>query len=90
MSNIADSAQDLISSSQTTKENLSVTTDKSSDVMYQSTYIATKTKELIRDMDEIIEISKRNTEHRSLVDNAATKLDSDANKLQSELSKFKI
>ncbi len=90
MSNIAGSAQALISSSQETKENLSITTDKSSDVMHQSTYIATKTKELIRDMDEIIEISQRNTEHRNLVDEAATKLSNDANRLQNELSKFKI
>ncbi len=90
MGNIADSAQDLIASAQTTKENLSITTDKSSDVMYQSTYIATKTKELIRDMDEVIEISRRNTEHRNLVDSAATKLSNDAHKLQDELSKFRI
>ncbi|MCK9472724.1 methyl-accepting chemotaxis protein [Sulfurimonas sp.] len=90
MNNIADSAQDLITSAQTTKENLSITTDKSSDVMYQSTYIATKTKELIQDMDEVIEISQKNTQHRNLVDSAATKLASDANRLQNELSKFKI
>jgi methyl-accepting chemotaxis protein len=58
--------------------------------MHQSTYIATKTKELIRDMDEIIEISQKNTQHRNLVDHAAVKLTADANKLQNELSKFKI
>ena len=90
MENISNSAQDLIASAQTTKENLSTTTNKSSDVMHQSTYIATKTKELIRDMDEIIEISRKNTEHRNLVDEAATKLSNDANRLQNELSKFKI
>ncbi|MBE0515340.1 methyl-accepting chemotaxis protein [Sulfurimonas sp.] len=90
MDNIANSAQDLIASAQETKENLSVTTDKSSNVMYQSTYIATKTKELIRDMDEVIEISQKNTQHRNLVDNAATKLSSDAQRLQDELSKFRI
>ena len=90
MSNISNSAQNLISSSQETKENLSITTDKSSDVMHQSTYIATKTKELIRNMDEVIEISQENTKHRIAVDNAATKLSNDANKLQTELSKFKI
>ncbi|MFA5234227.1 MAG: methyl-accepting chemotaxis protein [Sulfurimonas sp.] len=90
MSNIAGSAQELISSSQETKDNLLITTDKSSDVMHQSTYIATKTKELIRDMDEIIEISQKNTEHRNLVDEAATKLSNDATRLQNELSKFKI
>jgi len=90
MGNIANSAQELISSSEQTKENLSVTNVKSSDVMYQSTYIATKTKELIHNMDEIIELSKKNTEHRNLVDEAATKLSNDANRLQNELSKFKI
>mgnify|MGYP002713167437 CR=1 FL=1 len=90
MSNISNSAQNLISSSQETKENLSITTDKSSNVMHQSTYIATKTKELIRNMDEVIEISQENTKHRTSVDNAASKLSNDAHKLQDELSKFKI
>lgn len=90
MNHIANSAQELISSSQETKENLSVTAGKSQDVMHQSTYIATKTKELIQEMDQIIEISKKNTDHRSLVDEAASKLATDANKLQEELSKFKI
>ncbi|MDD5400667.1 MAG: methyl-accepting chemotaxis protein [Sulfurimonas sp.] len=90
MGDIAHSAQELISSSYETKQNLSVTTEKSSDVMHQSTYIATKTKELIRNMDEVIEISQKNTEHRNLVDNAAVKLAQDANRLQNELSKFKI
>lgn len=90
MQNIANSAQNLIESSQETKQNLSVTTDKSSDVMHQSTYIATKTKELINRMDEIIEISQKNTHHRVSVDSAATKLSNDAHRLESELSKFKI
>jgi methyl-accepting chemotaxis protein len=90
MSAISNSAQGLISSSQETKENLSITTDKSKGVMHQSTYIATKTKELIKDMDEIIEISQKNTKHRTLVESAATKLSDDADKLQKELGKFKI
>ncbi|MCW8896034.1 MAG: methyl-accepting chemotaxis protein [Sulfurimonas sp.] len=90
MLTIAASAQDLISSSQETKDNLSVTADKSKNIMHQSTYIATKTKELIGNMDEIIEISQKNTKHRSFVESAATKLSGDSNKLQTELSKFKI
>jgi len=90
MITISNSAQDLISSSQDTKENLSVTTEKSEDVMYQSTFIATKTKDLIKNMDEIIDISKENTAHRALVDNSAAKLSSDSIKLQNELEKFKI
>ena len=88
--NIADSAQSLISSSEETKENLSITTDKSNNVMHQSTYIATKTKELITNMDEILEISSKNTEHRNLVENAAATLSHDAQILQDELNKFKI
>jgi methyl-accepting chemotaxis protein len=90
MHTISESAQGLIISSKETKDNLSITEEKSRDVMHQSTYIATKTKELIDNMDEIIEISQKNTEHRSLVDSAATKLSSDSNRLQTELAKFKI
>ena len=58
--------------------------------MHQSIYIATKTKALIDNMDDVIEISKQNTEHRTLVDSAAVKLNNDANILKQELSKFKI
>ncbi len=90
MSSIADSAQDLISSSQETKANLYTTSNKSRDVVHQSTYIATKTKELINNMDEIIEISQKNTKHRVLVDDAAHKLSQDALRLDQELSKFRI
>lgn len=90
MTNIASSAQELISSSQDTKENLSATAERSNNAMHQSTYIATKTKELMEEMEQIIEISKENTEHRNLVDEAASKLSMDANRLQSELSKFRI
>ncbi|WP_455756953.1 methyl-accepting chemotaxis protein [Sulfurimonas sp.] len=90
MSNISESAQELISSSQETKDNLSVTREKSRDVMHQSTYIATKTKELISDMDEVIEMASKNTGLRGTVENAADTLSSDSVKLQSTLNKFKV
>ncbi|MBU1659421.1 methyl-accepting chemotaxis protein [bacterium] len=90
MHRISEAAQELISSSQETKENLSITTKKSEDVMHQSTYIATKTKSLIDNMEEIIQISSKNIEHRAKVENAVTILSSDAKKLQNELAKFKI
>lgn len=90
MHTIASSAQELISSAQITKDNLSTTSAKSKDVMHQSTYIATKTKELISNMDEIISLSHQNNKHRSLVDDTAKKLSNDAQKLQNELGKFKI
>ncbi|MFA6138847.1 MAG: methyl-accepting chemotaxis protein [Sulfurimonas sp.] len=90
MHNIADSAQELIASSQETKNNLSITRDKSTDVMHQSTYIATKTKELIADMDEVIEISSKNTKLRVTVEETAKTLSSDSQKLQNTLHKFKV
>lgn len=90
MQGISNAAQDLIVSSSATKENLLMTSKKSKDVMEQSTYITTKTKELISDMNEIMQISLQNTEHRLKVESAAGVLSSDAKKLQDELSKFKI
>ena len=90
MQNIAGSAQELIESSNETKSKLLVTKEKSSDVMHQSVFIATKTKTLIATMDEIVEIAQTNGELRGTVENAVNKLSSDAKKLQNELSKFKI
>ena len=87
---ISNSAQELITASQETKDNLVLTTGKSTDVMHQSTYIATKTKELISNMDEVIEISDKNIVHRKEVERVAGTISSDAVSLKSELSKFKI
>jgi methyl-accepting chemotaxis protein len=90
MNSIAQATQNLISSSQDTKNNLSVTTEKSTDVMHQSTYIATKTKELIANMNEIVEISLENNELRGQIDSSAVTLSSDSHKLQSRLTKFTV
>jgi len=90
MRDIADSAQELILSSQETKDNLSITREKSTDVMHQSTYIATKTKELIADMEEVIEVSSKNTKLRSTIEEAADTLSSDSVKLNETLHKFKV
>ena len=90
MTHISESAQELITSSEETKENLLVTTDKSKDVMKQSIYIATKTKELIAHMDEVTGISNKNITHRENVENVSNTLTGDAQKLKTELSKFTI
>jgi methyl-accepting chemotaxis protein len=90
MRSIADSTQELIYSSQETKNNLTTTREKSTDVMHQSTYIATKTKELIAYMDEVIEISSKNTKLRSSVDETAMTLSIDSQKLHNTLHKFKV
>jgi len=90
MHNISVSAQELISASEETKSNLITTQEKSTLVMHQSTYIATKTKALIASMDDIIELSSKNTLLRGSVEEASTTLASDSKKLEAELGKFKI
>ena len=90
MRNIADSAQELIVSSQETKDNLSVTKEKSTDVMHQSTYIATKTKELISDMGEVIEASSKNKELRITIEESANTLSNDSKDLNNTLNKFTV
>jgi len=90
MHHIAESAQELIISSNETKDNLVMTKDKSTDVMHQSVFIATKTKTLISTMDEIVTVASQNSELRNTVETAVDSLTEDAKKLQSELSKFKI
>ena len=90
MGAISESAGELIVSSNETKEKLSVTRDQSTDVMHQSVYIATKTKELIEIMDDIIQLSSKNSDLRIDVEKVVHSLAFNAQKLQSELSKFKI
>lgn len=90
MRDISESAQELISASQDTKDNLSITMEKATDVMHQSTYIATRTKELISNMDEVIEVSSRNTQLRITIERSAETLSKDAIKLNDTLHKFKV
>jgi len=90
MNNISESAHELIVSSEETKTNLAITKEKATEVMHKSTYIATKTKSLIANMDEIIQLSEKNTELREDVESAAEALSTDSKLLENELSKFKI
>ncbi len=90
MEHIASSAQELIASSKNTKENLISTTNKSEEVVHQSAFIATKTKQLILDMEKIITISNKNNELRQSVEETAMTLAEDSAKLQDTLHKFKV
>jgi len=88
MHQIAESAQELIVSAEETKEKIVLTQEQSTDVMHQSTYIATKTKDLIVHMDDIIKVSDKNSELRISVEETVETLTKDAKELQAELSKF--
>ncbi len=87
---IATSAQELIETSQNAKDNLSISTEKSKDVVHQSTFIATKTKQLIQNMSEIIEITDKNNELRHSIEKTASVLSKDSTKLKDTLHKFKV
>jgi len=88
MQHISTSAQSLINHSKKTKDNLEITTIKAQNVMNESIYITTKTKELLLNMEEVTEISKENAHHRTNVESVSNALKNDAKKLKSELSKF--
>ncbi|WP_297443307.1 methyl-accepting chemotaxis protein [Sulfurimonas sp.] len=90
MLHISESAQELIESSNETKEKLSVTKKKSVKVMHESIYIATKTKDMIIAVDEVVEISEKNSSLREEVQGAVEILSHDAKTMQTELNKFKI
>ena len=90
MFKISEATQELIASSNTTKENLAVTNEKSIDVMHQSTYIATKTKQLIMSMDNILELSIKNNELGSKVEDSVVNLERNSTHLEKELGKFSL
>jgi methyl-accepting chemotaxis protein len=90
MQDISKAAQSLISYSEDTQSNLQVTTQKAHNVMHESTYIATRTKELIDNMNEVIVISEENAKYRGNVESVSKLLKDDSKKLDSELSKFTI
>jgi methyl-accepting chemotaxis protein len=87
---IAESANSLILSTQDTKDKLLVTKNQSTSVMHQSTYIATKTKELIMKMDSIIQISEKSNKIRGDIETVTSILSSESENLKTELSKFTV
>ena len=90
MHQISASAQELIEASNSTKENLRQTQESSTNVMHQNIYIATKTKELVTTMDEIVVISTKNNGSRTTIEAVVSTLSTDADGMKNELSKFKV
>lgn len=90
MEHIAYSANALINDAIETKENLLDTKEKSKDTMYKNTFIATKTKDLIKVMNKLVEITEENKQIRKDLEKAAEILKNDSQKLKEEISKFKI
>ena len=90
MHETSSSAEALSHNAQDTKEKLSKTTKMSGDVMHKTTYIATRTKELISLMSKIVEASQENEELSKTVDSISDHLVKDSEELQSVLQQFKV
>ena len=89
MNEIAESAQKLIVASNDTKQNLTNIKESSVNVANQTTEIATATKELTSNMNEIVSISTKNSDLRTMIENVLSTLIKNAEALKKELNKFK-
>jgi methyl-accepting chemotaxis protein len=83
-------ARDLIVRVEDTKTKLSKTYEKSTEVMHKSTYIATKTKNLIDLMSSIIKDTSINKKLSQEVNDVSISLSSTAGSLESTLKQFKV
>lgn len=90
MSQIASQARELIAQSEHSKKNLQDTIKNAHNLVRQSVYIATKTKELVEGMEEVVTQTRRNEETREVVEKVFETLQRVANRLKEEVTKFKV
>jgi len=83
-------ARELIVRVEDTKTKLSKTYEKSTEVMHKSTYIATKTKNLIDLMSSIIKDTSINKKLSQEVNDVSVSLSSSALELESTLKQFRV
>ncbi|NVN89594.1 MAG: hypothetical protein HXX11_03230 [Desulfuromonadales bacterium] len=87
---IAEETRRLIMNVGETDERLKGAVDISSDLVNKSTYIATRTKQLIELMQQIIMLSEQNSSVASEVGDVSITLATKSESLREELSKFKV
>jgi methyl-accepting chemotaxis protein len=90
MHTTATAAQELIQNAQNTHEKLEETNKNSLDVTKKSIYIATRTKELIEIMKEMVIVSNENNDQRGIVEISANELSIDAQELIEVLIQYKV
>lgn len=90
MREIAEDTRRLIKNVGETDERLKGAVDISSDLVNKSTYIATRTKQLIELMQQIIILSEQNSSVASQVGDVSFTLAKKSESLREELSKFKV
>ncbi len=90
MSETTELSTELITNVSDTKDRLTVTSEKSAVVMQKTTYIATKTKNLIRLMNVIVESSSQTENLNNDIKEVAIVLERKAEELESSLKEFKV
>ena len=90
MREIADETRRLIANVGATDERLKGSVSISSDLVNKNTFIATRTKQLIELMQQIMTLSERNSTVVSEVGVVAVNLSEKSDNLRSELSKYKV
>ncbi len=90
MEHIALQAKELIEQSEHSKHNLESTIKNAYNLVRQNIYIATKTKALVEEMENVVEQTRKNEETRDLVEHVFKTLQQVANRLKEEVSRFKV
>jgi len=87
---IAENASTLSSEAEETIEKLMNTVNSAKTLVNKNTYIATRTKSLMKEMDSVVAIAETNTKLSISINDTATELSSKADKLNSHLNVFKV
>lgn len=90
MENVAQKALGLKEYARDSKESLTSTIAASSEVVNSGVYIATRTKQLIKEMTGIVELSENNKNAGIGIEEAAAALDEKTSELQQHLGRFKV
>jgi methyl-accepting chemotaxis protein len=87
---ISDKTKDLTEFANKSKIRLLKSVETSSQMLHNSMYIATKTKEFIQDINSVVHLSTKNKESGENIEDIAISLREKAKLLDSELNRFKI
>lgn len=90
MRHISESARELMSSTGATSERLHGSIGISSELVKKSTYIATRTKEMIENMNQLVEISGQNHSSAREVGEVSANLAQKSENLREDLTRFKV
>jgi len=87
---VAQKAIVLTSEAESTIVQLKDTVNSAKSLVNKNTYIATRTKALIKEMDSVVEIVQTNSKLSISINDASTQLANKADMLNSDLSTFKV